>query len=318
LEQSSGHRPACNLETFLGLAAIGIWSSLIAVARVFAEELGPLRSVSWSFSVSAAVGLLLIVGRRGGFRKTLRLPRKYLLGCGSLFVICNLSVCLAVGLADTRRQVVTAGLINYLWPSLTLLLSVPILKARARWSLLAPGVLLAGGGVFFAMAHGAGFSVREIAAGIVQHPLSPLLALVAALSWSFYSNLARRWGAGTDGGGAPLFLLATAPVIWLVRLIAPPEADAEWTSGVVVRLLYIGVLGNGLGYVFWDIAMRRGRMLLVAALSYLIPLFSTVISCVTLGVKMEWSLWTACALVIGGAAIGRKGLTENRAADMQE
>jgi drug/metabolite transporter (DMT)-like permease len=299
-----------NRATLLGFAAIGVWSSLIAVARVLAEDLGPLRSVSWSFSVSAAVGLLLIAGRRGGSRKTFRLPRGYLLGCGSLFVICNLSVCLAVAFADTRRQVVTAGLINYLWPSLTLLLSVPILKARARWSLLAPGVLLAGGGVFFAMGRGAGFSMGDIAASVAAHPLSPSLALVAALSWSFYSNLARRWGAGTDGGGAPLFLVATAPVIWLVRLMAPPEANAEWTSGVVMRLLYVGVLGNGLGYVFWDIAMRRGRMLLVAALSYLVPLLSTIISCVALGVPMGWPLWTACALVIGGAAVGRMGLND--------
>lgn len=297
-------------ETLLGMASIGIWSSLIAVSRVLSEEIGPFRAASWSFAVSAIVGLVLVIGRQGGFGEASRLSRKYFWGCGALFVTCILSLYLAVGLAETRREVVTAGLINYLWPSLTLLLSVPLIGARARWRWLIPGIVIAGGGVFMAMGRGSGFALKDIAAEIALHPLSPFLALIAALSWALYSNLARRWNSGSEVSGAPLFLIATAPAIWLVRMVTPAEVETDWTTGALWRLAYVGILGNGLGYVFWDIAVRRGRMLLLASLSYLIPLFSTIISCLMLGEHMSWPLWAACGLVIGGAAICRAGLTE--------
>ena len=50
---------------------------------------------------------------------------------------------------ESREEVLAVGLINYLWPSLTLLLSVPILGYRSRW-FLGPGMLVATAGMVVA------------------------------------------------------------------------------------------------------------------------------------------------------------------------
>jgi drug/metabolite transporter (DMT)-like permease len=59
-----------------------------------------------------------------------------------------------VGLAKSREQVLEIALVNYLWPALTILLSLPLLKQRARLWLL-PGTELALTGIFQVMPHGA-------------------------------------------------------------------------------------------------------------------------------------------------------------------
>jgi len=55
-----------------------------------------------------------------------------------------------------------------------------------------------------------------------------------------------------------------------------------------------------LAYTLWDVAMRKGNLLLVAACSYFTPLLSTLVSCAYLGVRPGWRLWAGClALVLG-------------------
>ncbi len=59
-------------------------------------------------------------------------------------------------------------------------------------------------------------------------------------------------------------------------------------------------LATALAYVFWDIAMRDGDVVLVASCSYLTPFFSTVVSCVYLNVWPGLNLWVGCLLIIVG------------------
>ena len=60
---------------------------------------------------------------------------------------------------------------------------------------------------------------------------------------------------------------------------------------------------TALGYLFWDIAMRKGNQMLVAACSYLTPFFSTVVSSIYLRVVPTVSLWLGCALIIAGSVL---------------
>jgi drug/metabolite transporter (DMT)-like permease len=65
----------------------------------------------------------------------------YLWGCGLLFVVYEICLSVAVGLAHDRSQAMEIGLINYLWPSLTIVLAVLCGQQAARWWLW-PGVLI--------------------------------------------------------------------------------------------------------------------------------------------------------------------------------
>jgi len=283
--------------------AIVTWSTTVAFSRDLSEQLGTFTAAACIYLIAGAVSLLFIITRPRGIRKLLRLPVRYLAGCGGLFVLYMICFYLGIGFSANRQQVIEVGIANYLWPSLTLLFSLPLLGKRARIWLL-PGMAMALAGVILAMFQGSAFSAEIFAENLRQHSLPYVLALLAAVSWALYSNLSRRWGGEAETGGVPLFLLATGIVLLGIRFVTAEETP-EWSARTVWILLYVAIFPASLAYIFWDTAMRRGRVILVMSLSYFTPLLSTIISCRFLHVKMGWSLLFACVLVILGAAISR-------------
>jgi len=293
--------------TALGIGALVIWSTTMAVARSLREALGTVGAPAWIFMASGLLGLGLLAAKRGGLRKARALPPRYLYGCGALFITYMICLYLAVGLARERARVLEIGIINYLWPGLTLVFSVPILKTRARWWLV-PGTLVAFGGVALAAAQAGGLSLGGFGASMRENSLIYLLALGAGVTWPLYSNLSRLWAGHVEGGAVPFFLLATGLVF--VALSPFFEPGTGWTLRTGVELAYMVVFPATLAYAFWDVAMRRGRMVLVASLSYLIPVAGTLVSCLYLGIRASGALWAACAMVIAGAVICRLSVSE--------
>ena len=68
---------------------------------------------------------------------------------------------------------------------------------------------------------------------------------------------------------------------WLLRLFLPEQG--VWGIGVAAEVAFLA-LATALAYVFWDIAMQEGDVVLVASCSYLTPFFSTGVSCMYLRV----------------------------------
>jgi drug/metabolite transporter (DMT)-like permease len=115
--------------------------------------------------------------------------------------------------------------------------------------------------------------------------------------------LSRKWAADSGASAVPLFLLATGLALLLVRLFVAEQSHLD--ANGVLPLVYLIVFPTILGYVSWDVAMRKGNLILIASLSYTIPLASTVLSSYFLGVGVPAHLWLACAFVIAGAAVCR-------------
>jgi len=289
-----------NLNTIFGMLAILFWGTTIAFSRSLTEQLGPLTAASWIYLLSGIWGCIYLINKPGGIKKTFQLPVLYLIGCGALFVIYMVSLYLAVGLAFSREQVIEVSIINYLWPGLTLILSIPILGKKARLSLI-PGVFLAFSGFYLATVNSGMFSWEVFKVNFQVNYIPYLLAFVAAASWGLYSNLVRCWAGHTEGGAVPLFLLVTGLILTTIRFMFPEES--YWTARVVAELLYMSVFPTFLAYFFWDRAMRKGKIILVASLSYFTPLLSIIISSLYLQVAVRESLWIACGLVIAGAII---------------
>ena len=289
-----------NLSTILGILAILFWGTTIAFSRSLTEQLGPLTTASWIYLLSGIWSCIYLFGEPGRVKKTFQLPILYLIGCGTLFVFYMICLYLAVGLAFSREQVIEVSIINYLWPGLTLVFSLPILNKKARITLI-PGIIIAFAGFYLATVQSGMFS-WDVFKGNFQVSYFPyLLAFMAAISWGLYSILTRRWAGHTEGGAVPLFLLCTGLVLIAIRFMFPEESF--WTLRVVVELLYMSIFPTFLAYLFWDRAMRKGKIILVASLSYFTPLLSIVISSLYLRVAVKANLWIACGLVIAGAVI---------------
>jgi len=292
--------------TFLGILAVIFWGSTMAFTRSLSETVGTVTSASYVYLLAGGMSCAFVLAGPGALRKLKALPLTYWAGCGSLFVLYMVALYLAVGLACGRQQVLEVALVNYLWPSLTLLLSLPLLARRARWTLW-PGILLACAGVVLATLQRGPVSPHAFLENVCGNAWPYALALVAAVSWGFYSNLSRRWAGSAEGNGVPVFLLATGLVLTAMRGLFNEEP--RWTPRAAVELVYMAVFPTMLAYVFWDTAMRRGRLILVASLSYFAPLLSTAVSCAYLRVLPGPKLWVACALVTAGAVICNRSIT---------
>ena len=217
-----------------------------------------------------------------------------------------LLIFLAVGRAEGRQQVLEVGLVNYLWPVLTLLLSLPLLGKRASWTLF-PATLLALYGLFLVVTQGAPASWRSLSDNLAENPAAYALALAAALSWALYSNLTRRWAGGGEQGAVILFLPATALLMLSICLFLDEPRD--WSGRALAEALFLGA-ATYVAYALWDNAMRRGDVALVAAASYLTPLLSTLLSCLYLAVMPGARLWIGCAVLILGSVLSWLSLGE--------
>lgn len=293
-----------NRSTFLGLIAILLWSTTIAFSRSLTEQLGTFTAAALIYCLAGVFGLLYATFFGGGLRQILSLPKLYLFGCGGLFVAYMVCLYLSIGLAATRTQVLAVGLINYLWPGLSLLFSIPILGHKAK-PLLLVGIIVALAGIWLATGNETDFTLtamfQENSAWL---PYS--LAFCAAVCWGLYTNLSRRWAAGNDSGAVPLFLTASGLLLGIMRLFTPEKAN--WTVGAGLELLYMALFPAMLAYVFWDIAVRKGEIVLVASLSYLTPLLSTFISVIVLRVEPGATLWLGALLVVSGALLCKASL----------
>jgi drug/metabolite transporter (DMT)-like permease len=289
--------------TAAGLAAVLLWSTTVAFSRTLGESLGPLTGGACVYLLGGAVSFAAAAAAKGGVRRIFAMPRAYLLGCGALFVGYTLLLYAAIGLAESRAAVVAVGLANYLWPPLLVLLSVPVLGRKARWSRLVPGVLLAVAGTALAAASASDVALADLLRGGGE-PLPVLLAAAAAAMWALYSNLARRWGP-SEGSGVPVFLVATGAAFAGLRVAAGEPAPSGWDAAPAV--LYLALLPTWIAYRFWDEAMLRGDFALVSAASYFTPLLSTLVSVAVLGVPMTAPLAAAAALVTAGALLSRSG-----------
>jgi drug/metabolite transporter (DMT)-like permease len=292
--------------TLAGFAAILLWSTAVAFSRSVSESLGPLTAVATIYLTGGVFGLLA-QSRQPDFWPTLRaLNRRYLLGCGSLFIIYLASFYLALGRAQTRHQVLEVGLLNYLWPMLTLLFAVPLLKMRARiW--LIPGALLATLGAFLALIPDAGFNWISLQQNLHDNFTPYALGLVAAISWALYSVLSRKWGRQIQSGGVFLFMFMTGLVLGAARLVFPETST--WNFRVLLELGYL-IIGTNLAYFFWEISMRKGDLALVVSVSWFTPLLSTLVSVLYLGVRAGWKLWIAAGFIVIGAIISKKSVNE--------
>lgn len=296
-----------NFSTGGGLVAILLWSATIAVVRSLSEQLGPLTAAAAVYLTGGVLGLLRL-GVTNNFPGNLRrLPRKYLLGCGGLFLLYTVLLFLAVGLARGREQALEIALIHYLWPALTVLFSVVLLGQRAG-ALLTPGTVLGVIGIFLVMTHGTSLSWASVCDHWQSNPAAYALALTAAAVWALYSNLARCWFPGSGGGGAVEWFIAASGLVLLGLCFCVTE-PAAWSLRAMIE---VGVLGaiTSLAYAFWEVAMRRGNMLLVAACSYFIPLFSTLVSCAYLKVRPGPKLWIGCLLLVAGSLLSWRSVSE--------
>tara|TARA_R110000744_G_scaffold121309_2_gene225887 strand:+ start:5826 stop:6725 length:900 start_codon:yes stop_codon:yes gene_type:complete len=282
-----------NKYTLYGVVAILLWSAVTALIRDLSELFSPIGGAAMMYTVSA-VFLMSVMG----IPKLKDYPKRYLFIGGGLFVTYEICLALSLGMANNRHQAMEMAIINYLWPALTVLLSVVISDKKIN-ILVYPSILLAFTGVAWCISGDQGISVNTLLSNISDNPITYLMAFSAAIIWAIYCVVTQRVSNGKNA--ITLFFSATAATLW-VQYIFSNEPSLQFTLPSTLTLLLSGIV-IGAGYALWNQALIGADMILLGTLSYFTPVFSTLFASVYLSISLTGSFWQGVALVTLGSLI---------------
>ena len=282
-----------NKATLIGLVAVLLWSAIVGLIRSVSEHLGPTGGAAMMYSV-ASVFLLLSVGwvRLGEF------PRRYLVWGSLLFVVYELCLSLSIGYANTARQAIEVGMVNYLWPTFTVIAAILFNRQKANW-LIVPGFVLSIVGICWVLGGEQGFDVAGMLANVRDNPLSYGLAFAGALIWAAYCTVTARIAGGKNG--VTLFFILVSISLWVKYLLEGGGAMDFSLEAIVYLLLAAGAMG--FGYGAWNVGILHGNVTVLAGASYFIPVFSAALSTLLLRAPLPLSFWQGAAMVCGGAIL---------------
>ena len=282
-----------NKATLTGLVAILLWSSIVGLIRSVSELLGPTGGAAMLYSV-ASVFLLLSVG----CTRPSEFPRRYLLWGSVLFVTYELCLALSIGHASTARQAIEVGMVNYLWPTFTIVAAIVFNGQKSNF-LIVPGFLLSVAGICWVLGGEQGFDLAGTVANVRGNPLSYGLAFAGALIWAAYCTVTARSAQGKNG--VTLFFLLVSASLWIKYLLQGGGPMAFSAEAVMYLLLAAGAMG--LGYGAWNVGILHGNVTLLAGASYFIPVLSAALSSLLLRTPLSWAFWQGAAMVCGGAVL---------------
>ncbi len=267
---------------FAALAII-LWASLAMTASL-------LKGIPPFFQLAIAFGI-------GGVPSVLRLReaftpwRTLLLGVAGFY-----GYHFFLFTAFKLSSPVTSNLINYLWPTLMVLMTPLFFKTeKLRWS-HGLGALLTLGGVGLLLYFKGEFSPDSIS--------GYLCALGAALTWPLYSLSKKKFP-----GGSVYLSAGTCLVSALLCLLTHMFTEASVTPTAIQwwLLLWLGVGPFGAAFFLWDKAVRVGDSRLIGALSYLTPVLSTLLLVFGAGAPADTVTWVALLMMSLGSVVGSLG-----------
>lgn len=273
------------MATISGVMAILLWSSL-ALMTVFTANLPPFQVLATSFAVG---GLASLFADRntGGRTHGLRQPWPgFLLAVAALYGYHALYF-----VAFRHAPAIEANLINYLWPLLIVVFAAFLPSSRPRIAQFA-GTALGLVGVVIMLGRGRGFEFQA------AYWPGYLAALGAALTWSTYSVVNRRFHAVPSSAiaGACLAVAGLAIISHLALETTISPTRSQW-----LVLLLMGLGPVGIAFRLWDRGTKHGDIAVLGTLSYAAPLLSTLLLLLSGDVEAHWSQLVALLLLITGA-----------------
>lgn len=279
--------------TLVGLTAILLWSALVGLIRSVSEGLGPVGGAAVIYTLSAVLLMFTV-----GMPRLSRFPRRYLIIGSLLFVSYELCLSLSLGYAASRTQAIEVGMINYLWPGMTILLAVCVNRQKVRLWLI-PGLLVALAGICRVLGGSAGFSFASIRDNLYSNPLSYGLAFSGAVIWAVYCVVTKKMARGSNG--ITLFFLLTALVLWL-KFFSAPQPEMQVNLSVMVSL-FLATAAIGFGYAAWNFGILHGNVTVMATASYFIPVFSALLASFILQAPLSVPFWQGAAMVSLGSLL---------------
>ncbi len=282
--------------TAIGFLALVFWSMMFGFVRLTSQGFGPVLGAALIYTLGA-VSLFVVLKPA----KLSSYPKKYLLISGAMFVFYEAAISLSIGLAASSTQTVELSMVNYLWPSLTVLLNSTASGGGRGFVRAIPGAVVAGIGVMLAVGGDAGLDAAVVAADVASNPLPFALTLAAAIAWATYSVVTPRITNGKDA--TAYFMVGVAVVFWIAFALQGAPAPVGGFSVASILFLLCATGSIAAGYACWNHGLLFGNVARMAVASYAAPFLSAVASSIILGLSLPALFWTGVAFVVAGSVL---------------
>ncbi len=283
--------------------AILLWSTVASAFKVSLRYVEAPHMLLYAALVSTAVLFVVAAWQRKLGQAFSCSPKQYLRSAALGFLNPFLYY-LVLFEAYDRLPAQEAQPLNYMWPIVVVILSVPLLKQPiGRVSLAAIGVSFFGVLVISTRGDLLGFSLSD--------PIGTALAVGSAFIWAAF------WLSNVRDDRDEVVKLLLSFVFGLafvsaatLALAGPPPLDPRGIGGSV----YVGMFEMGVTFVLWMRALSLSRTTAqVSNLVYLSPFLSLVLISVIVGETILLSSVIGLVFIISGIVIRRFDRTAHEA-----
>lgn len=139
---------------------------------------------------------------------------------------------------------------------------------------------------------------------------SQLMFAGAAACYGASFAYSRRYISHRETSGLALaaiqVLLGALILVPLLPIAGMPDGDLG--ADTALAMLALGALGTGLAYVLYHEIVRRAGATSASTVTYVIPVFSTILGVLVLGERVHWHEPAGAAIVLLGVAIAQERL----------
>ncbi len=274
----------------LALTAVLFWSTIGTAFKVSLRYLDPLSLLFFSsFTASFVLALFILITNN---LQQLRRTTIKDLGVSAFLGLLNPFLYYVVLLkAYDRLPAQEAGTLNYIWPLVLVLLSIPLLKQKiSTMSILA--ILISFSGIIVISTHGNVFGLT------FSDPAGVLMAVGSAVFWALYWIFSLK-----DKRDAVVKLFLAFAFGWFYTLIT-----LLWAGGIKIPeirglggAIYIGIFEMGLTFLIWLNALKLSATTAkISNLIYLSPFISLIIIHVVIGEIILLSTIVGLLLIVSG------------------
>lgn len=279
------------------LLAILFWSTMSSAFKISLGYLSPFGLLFWSV-LFALLSLFIVMLVQRKFRFLTELSLKDVLRSAAMGFVNPFLYYIVLFEAYSLLRAQEAGMLNYTWPILLVILSVVVLKQRIGvMSLLA--VLISFFGILVISSGG---KLRDMH---FDEPLGVALAIGSAFLWASY------WILNMKDRREPVSkifinMLFGFGYIFLYGLVYEGITLPPWQG--LLGAAYIGFFEMGITFVFWMLALQYApNTARVSNLIFLSPFMALFFINIFVGEKILPSTITGLVLIVSGIMLQQFG-----------
>lgn len=284
-----------NKAYLFALLAILFWSTMSSAFKISLRFVSFELLLFWSAVVGILVlGLVLAFNKKISFIQQFtkrNIQRSAVMGFFNPFLY-YLVLLKAYSLLEAQ----VAGILNYTWPIVLVLLSVPFLKQKIPfYSFLALFISFAG--IIIIGTKGNPFSMQ------IDNPLGIFLALLSAFFWAIYWILNLKDKQRTSEEKIFLNLLIGLVYVVVYLLVKGVKIEMpNWQT--ILGAIYIGLFELSISFVIWLNALKLSSdTAKVSNLVYLSPFVALFWIRLTVGEEIHFSTVVGLIFIVSGILV---------------